>query len=120
MKLHGAELVAVESTSDGFFFKCIANESEVAFFSGAIQHRDLKIASLSYEDDYRGNAVAGTITKGVIDVRFHEKYSDEKIAKIFASILESPEVASIAGYCVRYQGRVLIPTGVGLKDSPAP
>ena len=54
------------------------NDNAIAFFPTTQQHRDLKTHGLSYEDEYRGNAVADA-TLDRIEVRFHAAYSEECI-----------------------------------------
>ena len=51
--------------------KFIFNHKGIVFFPAAQQHRDVKINGLSYEHDYRGNAVAGLVMKDRLEVRFH-------------------------------------------------
>lgn len=114
MKIVGLESITVELNSDGYFVKCIGNASTVVFFSGTIQHRDMKVAGISYEDDYLGNAFAATITPGVVDVRYHKSYSDAAISRIFRALLAVPEMDWCTGFLVRYQGRELsiVPGGI--------
>lgn len=88
--------------------KCVVNDTDAVFFPGAIQHRDVKVAGVSYEDDYRGNALAATVSPRKIDIRFHKAYDDTRVQRIFSQILASPEVALLARYTVRYQGRTVI------------
>ena len=38
------------------------------FFPGATEHRTVKAAGLSYEDDYKGNAMAAIISGGRIEI----------------------------------------------------
>ena len=108
MKAVGLETISQEISTAGYFVKCIVNTSAAIFFSGSIQHRDVKLEGVSYEDDYRGNALAATITPGKIDVRFHRDYSDSSVCSVFERLLALPELSWAAGFTVRYQGRVLI------------
>lgn len=109
MKATGLESIEQEAATGGHFIKCIANSSAVIFFPGTVQHRDMKRDGVSYEDDYRGNAMAATITPGKIDIRFHKAYPDDAVRSIFAALLKLPELQWAAGFTVRYQGRTLIP-----------
>ncbi|MEM7697411.1 MAG: hypothetical protein AAF236_03295 [Verrucomicrobiota bacterium] len=108
MTAYGLETVSEEFTRNGYFVKCIVNSTAAVFFPGSIQHRDVKREGVSYEDDYRGNAMAATITPGVIDVRFHEAYPDESVRTIFGRLLELESMAWASGFMVRYQGRPLL------------
>ena len=107
MKVQGLESIAPYVAAQGYFVKCILNASAAVFFPGTIQHRDVKREGVSYEDDYRGNAMAATITPGMIDVRFHQAFTDGAVKEIFDKLLALPEMAWAKAFTVRYQGRVL-------------
>ncbi len=107
MKAFGLENIAAAVSAEGYFVKCIVNATAAVFFPGSIQHRDVKREGVSYEDDYRGNAMAATLTPGMIDVRFHKDYADPVVKAIFDELLGLPEMKWAAGFAVRYQGRVL-------------
>ena len=92
---------------EGYFVKCIVNASTAILFPGTIQHRDVKRDGVSYEDDYKGNAMAATITPGQIDVRFHQAYTDEAVKTIFTRLLDLPEMSWAKSFRLRYQGRTL-------------
>ena len=68
----------------------------------------MKHASISYEDDYKGNALAAMLAPGKIEIRFHESYSDGCVITIVKTLLSSPELSFMAGWQVTYQGRTLI------------
>lgn len=104
----GLDSISTDIAQDGYFVKCIVNSTAAIFFPGTIQHRDVKQEGVSYEDDYRGNALAATITPGTIDVRFHERFSDDAVRAIFRSLLVLPDLDWASGYQVRYQGRLLL------------
>jgi len=98
----GAELL---KEIQGRSVKFILNESGIAFFPATQQHRHVKIRGLSYEDDYRGNAVAGLITQERIEIRFHRAFSDQRIRSIWSRLLMTPEVAKAGLGPLYYQGR---------------
>lgn len=102
------ESIAPEISAEGYFVKCILNASCAIFFPGTIQHRDVKREGISYEDDYAGNAMAATITRGRIDVRFHRGYSDAAVREIFRDLFGKPEMKWAAGFAVHYQGRAVL------------
>ena len=87
--------------------KFLLNESAIAFFPVTQQHRDLKVAGLSYEDDYRGNALAGLITLERVEIRFHAAFSDDRVKAIWTQVLKLPEVAPVQLGPLHYQGRVI-------------
>ena len=107
MKALGIESITQEIGAEGYFVKCIVNSSAAIFFPGTIQHRDVKREGVSYEDDYRGNAMAATITPGKIDIRFHQNYSDDSVRTIFEELLRLPDMNWASGFTIRYQGRTL-------------
>ena len=97
----GLELLKGTSTS----LKFILNDSVIIFFPVSQQHRDVKMEGVSYEDDYRGNAVAGLVASDHVEIRFHSAYSDERLRNIWNRVSAIPEVASAALGSVYYQGR---------------
>ena len=107
MTVLGLETVSYEVASEGYFIKCIVNSSTAIFFPGSVQHRDAKQNGISYEDDYRGNAMAATIRPGIIEIRFHRGFSDESVQLIFSNLLRIPEMAWASEFSVSYQGRCL-------------
>ena len=96
--------------SNGGTVKFIMNEGAVAFFPVSQQHRDIKIANLSYEDDYRGNSLAGLIVGGKAEIRFHKAFSDEKVIAIWQELRSLPECATLPLDYLTYQGRNLLST----------
>ncbi len=63
---------------------------------------------MSYEDDYRGNALAGLITSERVEIRFHRAFSDERVRSIWSRVLAIPEVARARPGTLYYQGRELM------------
>jgi hypothetical protein len=88
--------------------KFILNDSGIIFFPATQQHRDTKSHGLSYEDDYRGNAVAGMVTADRVEIRFHKAFSDDRIRTIWRRVLSSPELASARLGQLYYQGREIV------------
>ena len=93
MNVLGISTIAEEIVREGYFVKCIVTQTVALFFPGTMQHRDMKQGGASYEDDYRGNAMAATITPGRIDIRFHEAYTDQAVQDIFRILLKMPELS---------------------------
>ena len=88
--------------------KFILNENGILFFPTSQQHRDSKIDGLSYEDDYRGNAVAGLITLQHVEIRFHSEFSDERVRNLWLRVLAISEVAKAELGQIFYQGRAIL------------
>jgi hypothetical protein len=87
--------------------KFILNDAGIVFFPAAQQHRDIKLPGLSYEDEYRGNAVAGLITQAHVEIRFHAAFSDECIRALWARVMQIPEIANAGLGSLHYQGRLM-------------
>ncbi len=92
----------------GGSLKFILNDGCIAFFLATQQHRDIKTHGLSYEDDYRGNAVAGLVAQGRVEIRFHSAYSDDRIRNIWSRVLVIPEIAKAGLGRVYYQRREIV------------
>ncbi len=88
--------------------KFILNDGGIVFFPATKQHRDTKSHGLSYEDDYRGNAVAGIVISDRVEIRFHKAFSDDRIRTIWRSVLSSPELVSAKPGQLYYQGREIV------------
>ena len=88
--------------------KFILNDRGICFFPATQQHRDIKSHGLSYEDDYRGNAVAGIVMSERVEIRFHKAFSDDRIRTIWRSVLSRPELAGVRLGQLYYQGREIV------------
>src|SRR5688500_2547899 len=87
--------------------KVIFNASGAIVFPASEQHRDQKTVGVSYEDDYKGNALAAMISKRQMEIRFHRNFSDAQVESVVSSLLQHPELSFIREYRVTYQGREL-------------
>ena len=99
------EIIDIELLNKGYFFKAIVNTNSIAFFSGKIQHRNLKVGNLSYEDDYLGNAMACIIKPDRIEVRYQSDFTDSQVAEIFRNLRRYSEFIRLKDHPVSYQGR---------------
>ena len=66
-----------------------------------------KIEGISYKDNYEGNALAAMLAAGKVEIRYHQQFSDNRVASIMASLMEQPRLSFMKGWKVTYQGRVL-------------
>lgn len=88
--------------------KMVLNANGAILFSSSRQHREMKGEGISYEDNYAGNALAAMVRRGAIEIRFHQAFSDKSVALIVAALLALPELATLAGARVTYQGRAIL------------
>ena len=83
--------------------KLLLNNTAVAFFLPQSQHNSIKVAGLSYEDDYKGNALAGICSERRIELRYHKEFSDVHVQQILTALLK--DIPQLRNYSVSYQGR---------------
>ncbi|MDX2200325.1 MAG: hypothetical protein SF069_15300 [Phycisphaerae bacterium] len=103
--LIGAEYLARLASQGGFSAKMVFNEHGAIFFSASCQHRDEKAPGISYEDDYKGNALAAMLAPGRIDVRYHAGFTDRRVGQILKELVHEPALQFLRGYEATYQGR---------------
>jgi hypothetical protein len=108
MHIYGLDSIRSELDSGGYTVKFVAHDQAAVFFPRTTEHRDAGIQGLSYKDDSKGNALAGMMSPGRIEFRYHSKFSDERVKHIALAILSHPELQFAQGCQVTYQGRVLI------------
>ncbi len=87
--------------------KMVFNDRGAVVFPTTQQHREMKAEGISYEDDYRGNALAAMLRRDAIEIRFHREYDDRVVTRIVSRLLTLPELAGLAIAQVTYQGRPL-------------
>jgi hypothetical protein len=69
----------------------------------------MKAEGISYEDNYKGDAMAAMLMPGLIEIRNHKAFADAEVARIVGRLLQRPELAFMAGWRVTYQGRPVVP-----------
>ncbi|WP_395745005.1 hypothetical protein [Prosthecobacter sp.] len=109
MKIIHPELLRQTLASKGASVKFLLSDTTVVFFPLAVQHRDCKAHGLSYEDDYKGNALAGLVTAEGAQIRYHEAYADERVRSIWSRLRTLPEFADGRLGRLSYQGRQVLP-----------
>ncbi|MFO0834692.1 MAG: hypothetical protein U0638_06965 [Phycisphaerales bacterium] len=87
--------------------KMVFNAAGVVFLPVKQQHRDHKAEGISYEDDYKGNAMAAMLAPESIEIRRHSAFSDVQVVMIIASLWHDDRLAPLRGWKVTYQGRPL-------------
>lgn len=88
--------------------KMVFNERGAILFPAKHQHRDIKAEGISYEDDYKGNALAAMIATGSIEIRYHKNFTDRDVSRIVGRQLAEPSLSLMAGWRITYQGRPLM------------
>jgi len=107
MYLSGVQFLRSLVAQGGFSAKMVFNEKGAIFFSVNQQHRDQKAGGISYDDNYRGNALAAMLAPQKIEIRYHKKFSDQRVATIVSSLLAQAELSFMRGWQVLYQRRKL-------------
>lgn len=105
MNIYGADILERALQPKSRMIKFLLNERGIAFFSANQQHREVKLPGLSYEDDYKGDALAGTFQAGRVDIRFHQAFSDEKVRRLWKSVSQALPQLVAGNINVFYQGR---------------
>ena len=108
MVLSGVELMISLVEGDYFSAKMVFNDKGAIFFPDSRQHSHQKAAGISYEDNYKGNALAAMLSPGKIEIRYHEQFTDHRVATVMASLMEEPQLSFMKGWQVTYQGRTLL------------
>ncbi len=105
MQIIGADFVRDLADAGGFSAKMVLNEFGANLFPVTSEHRAQKAIGLSYEDDYRGNALAAMLAPGRIEVRFHRDFADARVTHILDGLLVQEPVAFMRDWSRLYQGR---------------
>jgi hypothetical protein len=87
--------------------KMVFNRHGAVVFPAQFEHRTVKTGDLSYEDDYKGNALAAILTRETIEIRYHEAFINSEVASIARNLLECPEMTWLSQSRITYQGRAL-------------
>ena len=108
MLLIGADYIEGLVVQGGYYSaKVVFNAKGAIFFPVNREHRNQKAGGISYEDNYKGNALAAMIAPGKLEIRYHQAFTDQVVANIVRSLLTQPELASLKGWSATYQGRPL-------------
>ena len=107
MLLVGVDLLRGLVEQGEFSAKMVFNEKGAIAFPATHQHREQKVTGISYEDDYKGNALAAMLAPGKVEVRYHKSFSDRDVGAVIRSLLACPELSFMRGWQFTYQGRPL-------------
>lgn len=107
MQLIGTDIAQALADGSLTSAKAVLNASGAIFFPSHEQHRDQRAPGLSYEDDYQGNALAAILDNCHIQVRYHEAYSEARVASVLTALAQHPNVRFLRDWRLTYQDREL-------------
>ena len=87
--------------------KLVFNDRGFIAFPTPTQHNTMKAEGISYENNYRGNAMAAMLKPDAIEVRYHEAFSDARVELILSQLLAETSLGGMRNATVTYQGRRL-------------
>ncbi len=108
MHVYGRDSIESTLEEESYVFKLLVNDHGVLLFSRDIEHEQISEPDIRYEGDSLGNALAGVVKPGHIELRHHNDFGDERVHLLMERVLALPELAFAKNFEVVYQGRVLI------------
>ena len=100
-------IIGTETLQQGGSFKAVLNETGVLLFPTSQQHFTMKVAGISYEDDYRGNALAAIFQPGHCEIRGHQDFSPARVQAVWDQLARQSGLEALRSYRVLYQGKAL-------------
>lgn len=107
MQTVGLDLLEATLRGTTHSAKMVFNEHGAIVFAAGSQHRDMKLDGVSYEDDYKGNALAAMIMPCKIDVRYHAHFKAPEVAAILNRLLGGAGLLPLPDLTLTYQGKVI-------------
>ncbi len=108
MTVVGAEYLERVVAGELYEVKMVFNERGAFVFPATHQHREMKLEGISYEDDYKGNALAAMVRRDAVDIRFHRDFDDASVARLLSALFALPVLTSFGTPRVTYQGRTIV------------
>ena len=105
MVIRGLDHIEPLLSHVSFTAKLVFNQSGAIFFPVNREHRDQKSDSISYEDNYKGNALAAMLAPNRIEIRYHRDFTDTDVSAIVISLKQHPDLHFMRDWEVTYQGR---------------
>ena len=90
-----------------FSAKMVFNGHGAIVFSVHQEHRTQTAEKISYEDNYKGNALAAMLAPNKIEIRYHNAFTDARVAIIIAQLKQHPDLYFMVDWNATYQGRQL-------------
>jgi hypothetical protein len=107
MHLQGIDYIQEEAAKPYFSAKMVFNAKGAIFFPVTRQHQDMTAPEIRYRDNYLGNAMAAMLAPDKIEIRFHQAYKDDQVARIIQALKQQPRLSFMTEWQVTYQGRKL-------------
>jgi len=105
MQIIGAELLEIRTGTETLKF--ILNEKVMLLFYPTNEHRNVRIDGTFYEDDSKGNAVAGLIMESRVEIRLHRGFSIERIRSLWEVAVTQGTAKALKGMPVQYGATLL-------------
>ena len=87
--------------------KALLNETGIVVFPASIQHAAIKLHGISYEDDYKGNALAVIFDGQKLEIRWHRDFTEARVKLLVNDLRELPELRALKELSVSYQGKTI-------------
>jgi len=108
MQIIGATHLEVELKAEPLRqHKAVLNETGILIFPASTQHATMKADGISYEDDYKGNALAAVFDARKFEIRWHSEFSEERVRLLLKIFGASPELSFLRAQSVTYQGKTI-------------
>lgn len=107
MVIRGTEFIKPLLEQQYFSAKMVFNAHGAIIFSVHQEHRAQTVENISYEDNYKGNALAAMLAPGKIEIRYHKSFTDNQVARIISGLKLHPDLFFMSDWHVTYQGRNL-------------
>jgi hypothetical protein len=107
MKILGEEYLSGLLNGDAYQIKMVFNENGAIFGPTSTEHKFMKSESISYEENYKGNAMAAMIYDGKIEIRFHSSFGVPVVRRFISSLFRNHSTKGLLGYEVFYQGKAV-------------
>jgi len=87
--------------------KALLNETGIVVFPASIQHAAIKLHGISYEDDYKGNALAVIFDGQKLEIRWHRDFTEARVKLLVNDLRKLPELRALKELSVSYQGKTI-------------
>ena len=107
MLIIGLDQIKPDLLQQHFTAKMVFNAHGALFFPTSEEHQTQSADQISYEDNYKGNAMAAMLAPNKIEIRYHKAFTDAQVARIIKALKAHPELVFMSDWQTTYQGRPL-------------